>query len=127
MLAMNLVFLLHKAISMDIAYKLSSEEFRCQCNRLTCNSLIFSPRLKDSWNIVRAQFGKKLKVNSGHRCQAHNHEVGGVEDSAHTRGEAIDISFDEFNPMERNHLKMLLEANFDVVIMYPTFYHCHNN
>jgi len=123
----NIVFLLHKAINIELAYKLDSSEFRCQCTRMTCNQILFSPRLKDSWNLSRSQFGKALKVNSGHRCQSHNEEVGGVEDSKHTKGEAIDISHVEFEPLEKRHLKMILDNNFDVVIEYPTFYHCHNN
>lgn len=125
--ASNIIFLLHKAISIDLAYGLSSQEFKCHCNRMTCNQILFSPRLKDSWNVSRAQFGKPLQVNSGHRCQSHNEEVGGVAESKHTKGEAIDISHDEFNPMEKQRLKMILENNFDVVLEYPTFYHCHNN
>jgi hypothetical protein len=76
---------------------------------------------------VRAQFGKPLQVNSGHRCQEHNEEVGGVPDSRHTKGEAIDISHNEFEANDKSFLKLLLENNFDVVIEYPTFYHCHNN
>jgi len=123
----NVVFILHKVINIELAYNLQSEEFKCHCDRLTCNQVLFSPRLKDSWNLTRSQFGKPLKINSGHRCQAHNEEVGGVEDSAHTKGEALDISHIEFEPLEKRHLKVLLEKHFDIVIEYPTFYHCHNN
>lgn len=112
---------------MDLAYNLSTDEFRCQCDRITCNQILFSPRLKDSWNVSRSQFGKPLKVNSGHRCQGHNEEVGGVEDSKHTKGEAIDISHDEFNPSDKQFLKMILINNFDFVLEYETFFHCHNN
>lgn len=121
------VFLLHKAVDIDLAYKLKSGEFKCQCNRVTCNTILFSPRLKDSWNVSRAEFGKSLKVNSGHRCQLHNEEVGGVEDSQHTKGEAIDISHKELESNDRSFLRMILEKNFDVVLEYPTFFHCHNN
>lgn len=123
----NIIFLLHKAINIELAYCLDSSEFRCKCDRLICNQILFSPRLKDSWNLSRAQFNKPFKVNSGHRCQAHNEEVGGVEDSKHTKGEAVDISHVEFEPLEKRFLKDILEKNFDVVIEYPTFYHCHNN
>jgi zinc D-Ala-D-Ala carboxypeptidase len=122
----GLILILHKAIDMEIAYKLHASEFRCQCTRITCNKLLISPRLRTSWNKSRSQFGKPLKVNSGHRCDEHNAEVGGVEESMHTKGEAIDISHDEFQPHERYRLSKILEENFDVVIAYPTFFHCHN-
>jgi hypothetical protein len=53
--------------------------------------------------------------------------VGGVPDSRHVRGEAIDISHIEFDTLKKRELKKILAENFDVVIEYPTFYHCHNN
>lgn len=123
----SLYLLLHKAISVDIGFRLSSDEFKCKCNRVTCSILVMSPRLRDSWNISRAQFGKKLKINSGHRCGPHNEEVGGSLTSKHLSGDAIDISHKEFENIEKQRLRLILEKNFDTVIEYPTFYHCHNN
>lgn len=121
------IFMLHKSVNIELAHNLSSDEFQCQCNRPRCNTILFSPRLKDSWNVSRAEFGKRMTVNSGHRCQMHNEEVGGVDESRHVKGEAIDISHDEFEPMEKRYLLSILEKNFDTVIEYPTFYHCHNS
>lgn len=40
---------------------------------------------------IRAAVGKPLRVNSGYRTLAHNKAVGGVGDSAHTRGLAVDL------------------------------------
>lgn len=123
----NLVFLLHKAIDIELAYKLKSSEFKCKCDRHTCNNILFHPSLKDSWNLSRMHFGKPMKVNSGYRCESHNHDVGGKVGSKHTQGKAVDISSDEFNPLERQNLKMILEKHFDRVIEYPTFFHCQND
>ena len=41
-------------------------------------------RLRKIWSVP-------LIVNSGYRSQAHNVTVGGVKDSAHTRGLAADL------------------------------------
>ena len=41
-----------------------------------------------------AKFNKKLRVTSGARCYVHNQEVGGVSNSAHTRGLAFDVHYD---------------------------------
>lgn len=123
----SLYLLLHKVIDVNLGFKLSSKEFRCQCNRVTCSLVLMSPRLRDSWNISRSQFGKPLKINSGHRCGPHNEEVGGLINSKHLTGDAIDISHKEFENIEKQRLRLILENNFDVVIEYPTFYHCHNN
>jgi uncharacterized protein YcbK (DUF882 family) len=122
----NLTYIYHKSLQLDIAYRLNNKEFRCKCMRHTCHMTLIAPRLITSWNISRAQFGKKLSINSGFRCQAHNLEVQGVPDSKHTVGLAIDIDHSKFDDMEKHRLKLILENNFDVVIEYPTFYHCHN-
>lgn len=123
----NISYILHKAINIEIAYKLSSEEFKCKCTRKECHITLFNPRLKDSWNLSRSQFGRPLRINSGYRCQAHNADVGGAKESTHTLGQALDISHAEFKPLEKMHLLSILESNFDKVIEYPSFYHCHNN
>ena len=96
MMTGSLFILFHKIIDLELAFKLTSKEFKCQCTRTTCSIVVMSPALRDSWNISRAQFAKPLKVNSGHRCGPHNEEVGGIVNSKHLTGEAIDISHDEF-------------------------------
>lgn len=40
-----------------------------------------------------ALFGKDLKVTSGSRCYTRNKAVGGVPNSAHTRGLAFDVAY----------------------------------
>ena len=123
----SLYFLLHKVVDVDLGFKLSSKEFKCKCNRPTCNLTIMSPRLRESWNISRAQFGKPLKINSGFRCGPHNEASNGHPRSKHMTGDAIDISHKEFENIEKQRLRLILENNFDRVIEYPTFYHCQNN
>lgn len=41
--------------------------------------------------MVRLSFGKPIKVNSGFRSAKHNEEVGGVKNSMHLLGKAVDI------------------------------------
>lgn len=40
------------------------------------------------------KFNKKMYVTSGARCYKHNADVGGVANSAHTRGLAFDVHYD---------------------------------
>lgn len=40
------------------------------------------------------RFNKKMYVTSGARCVIHNKRVGGVANSAHIRGLAFDVHFD---------------------------------
>lgn len=41
---------------------------------------------------IRSALGKPMRINSGYRTFNHNKKVGGVPDSAHTRGLAADIA-----------------------------------
>lgn len=50
--------------------------------------------LSDKVSSLQASFGKKLTVTSGFRDPARNKRVGGASNSAHTRGNAVDVRFD---------------------------------
>ena len=71
-------------------------EFRCQCGGKFCNGFPVEPveetvRLADE---IRRRAGVPLKVNSGVRCTRHNADpnVGGVWNSLHLTGQAIDLA-----------------------------------
>jgi zinc D-Ala-D-Ala carboxypeptidase len=49
----------------------------------------FLIRLDDA----RERAGVPFRVTSGYRTREHNAKVGGVEDSAHTKGLAVDIAY----------------------------------
>ena len=70
------------------------EEFRCQCNGKYCNGFPVEPsekliRLADR---VRGEAGRPMVPTSTVRCRAHNKAVGGVENSRHLEGKAMDFS-----------------------------------
>ena len=70
------------------------EEFRCQCGGKYCNGFPAEPveetvRLADE---IRRRAGVPLNVNSGVRCKQHNSDVGGVWNSLHLTGQAIDLA-----------------------------------
>ena len=70
------------------------EEFRCKCGGRYCNGFPVEPdegmvRLADS---IREHVGKPLTVNSGIRCARWNAIQGGVANSNHTKGNAVDLS-----------------------------------
>lgn len=76
----------------DIKY-FTREEFRCQCGGKYCNGFPAEPaeetvRMADE---IRRRAGIPLNVNSGVRCKRHNAEVGGVSNSLHTTGQAVDL------------------------------------
>lgn len=77
----------------DIQY-FTRAEFKCQCGGKYCNGFPAEPaeetvRMADE---IRRRAGVALNVNSGVRCKRHNAEVGGVSNSLHTTGQAVDLS-----------------------------------
>lgn len=77
----------------DIQY-FDREEWRCQCGGKYCNGFPAEPaeetvRMADE---IRRRAGVPLRVNSGLRCKQHNAAVGGVANSLHTTGQAVDLS-----------------------------------
>lgn len=53
-------------------------------------------------DAIRLEYGKPLRITSGYRTLAHNKKVGGVRNSAHRRGRAVDIACP--SSRERFHL-----------------------
>ena len=68
------------------------KEFACKCGKY-CDGYPSEMRreaiaIADS---ARSHFGKPATVVSGLRCQTHNANVGGVANSQHMYGEAVDL------------------------------------
>ena len=79
----------------DIKY-FKPGEFRCKCGGLYCNG--YPAEMQESVvkiaDAARAHFGKPAHVISGLRCQKWNAHEGGVANSQHMYGEAIDLRID---------------------------------
>lgn len=64
------------------------DEFTCKCGCGLNNMNLKVVKIADE---VRKHFGKPAIVTSGSRCAKHNKEVGGVANSRHLQGKAIDM------------------------------------
>lgn len=62
-------------------------EFNCPC----CGKNIMKNGIKQIADEIREHFGRPAIITSGTRCEKHNREVGGVSNSYHLTGNAIDI------------------------------------
>ena len=113
-------------LNMTLAHELSHKEFKCRCARAHCVYTLVADSLTDSYDSLRTEFGKALTITSGFRCQGHNRDVGGLSNSSHTTGHAIDISLLNFNVHERDRLILVARKYFDYVQVYEKFIHCHN-
>ena len=76
----------------DIKY-FTRAEFRCKCGGKYCNGFPAEPQegMVRAIDNVREHFGKAFTPNSGVRCPTHNANVGGVSNSRHLYGKAVDF------------------------------------
>ena len=72
------------------------EEFACKCGGRYCNG--YPAEMQEAVvkiaDAARAHFGRPAHVISGLRCQQWNAHEGGVANSQHMYGEAIDLRID---------------------------------
>ena len=68
-------------------------EFVCNCGGKYCDGFPAEPvpLLVKTADKVRGYFGSACVISSGVRCQQHNANVGGVENSRHLTGKAMDF------------------------------------
>ena len=76
----------------DIKY-FKKSEFKCKCGGKYCNGYPAEPQEKliRVADRVREHFGKAATVTSGLRCTKHNANEGGVTNSRHLSGKAMDF------------------------------------
>jgi uncharacterized protein YcbK (DUF882 family) len=69
---------------------------------------------------VRKESGGPVNVNSGFRCKTHNKEIGGVDNSNHTKGTSADC---EPTACTIDELTKIARKYFNEVIKCGTFVH----
>jgi hypothetical protein len=69
------------------------KEFKCRCGNVYCNGYPAEPqeKLVKVADRVREHFNASATVSSGLRCKQHNANVGGVSNSRHLSGKAMDF------------------------------------
>ena len=72
------------------------EEFRCRCGGKYCNGFPAEPdkTLVELAEDLRAKAGKPAHASSGLRCVLWNERQGGVSNSRHLTGKALDFSIE---------------------------------
>lgn len=104
---------------MKLSENFDSSEFACKCG---CGEEIaMDGDLISKLQWIRTAFGKPIKINSGYRCPEHNAKIGGVPDSEHVLGEAVDISVT--TGADRYRLIELAMNRFDRIGIAGTFIH----
>lgn len=69
---------------------------------------------------IRERFAIPMIITSGYRCERLNKLVGGVDNSQHMKGEAVDFCFAGFSKKEMAaaFFEIAEEFNFDQMIYY---------
>lgn len=77
----------------DIKY-FTRDEFKCKCGGKHCKGFTAEPQEKliRVADKIRKNLGGVATVTSGVRCTRHNANVGGVSNSRHLSGKAMDFS-----------------------------------
>ena len=80
-------------------------EFTCHCG---CGYNTVDIRLVKILDDIRKYYGRAAIITSGVRCKKHNKEVGGVENSWHTRRKAADFYINGISSSELNRYCSIL-------------------
>ncbi len=96
----------------------TQKELACPC----CGASGVTAELKELLDWLRDKYGKPIVVKSAFRCKKHNEEVGGVPESAHLTGEAVDIGC-SFAGDRMKLMRLLHEAGVDRIGVAKTFIH----
>jgi len=86
-------------------------EYECPC----CHAVTLHPKLAACCQRLRDRIGQPITVLSAYRCTAHNVEVGGLPDSFHREGMAVDL---DCGPMPKRDLAVICLTIFPRVGLY---------
>lgn len=95
------------------------EEFTCKCG---CGFNNMDVHIMEMLDEARFMADIPFVVNCGCRCKEHNKKVGGVKDSSHLYGLAVDISAK--NDFQRfKIIGALYLVGFRRILLYDAFIH----
>lgn len=99
--------LLRHVYNCSLVKNFKPEEFRCPCGKCTG----YPDRMKqvelNHIQTIRDHYGKPMKITSGLRCKVENKRVGGVSNSGHLTGYAVDFYMDGVTDTVPNRNKAL--------------------
>ena len=84
--------------------------------------------IEREWNEFNSTDKIYFKINSGYRTPSRNSEVGGVLNSAHTKGYAVDIAWSGYSSAKKDKIKEVLErVGFNRFGIANSFIHTDND
>ena len=97
------------------------DEFKCKCGGKYCNG--YPVKLDENLLIflekIRSELGNKpIKINSAIRCRQHNKNVGGVFDSMHIKGKAVDFTSNSVDSLKESQVADKIVGGKGAVLRY---------
>ena len=106
----------------DLSDHFDSSEFACKCGcGYGTRQGDVSEDLIELLELMREGYGP-IRVNSGNRCSVYNASIGGVANSAHTIGQAADLSVSG-GKLRRFMLDLAVDYNARGIGVAKTFIH----
>ncbi len=96
----------------------NKREFNCRC----CGAISISANLVLKLDLARELAETPFIITSGYRCPKHNQQVGGVRNSAHVLGLAVDVAVPN-NVVRLNIIRGLIIAGFRRIGISKDFIH----
>ena len=107
--------LLHSNVALEKDFV--NEPPRHETAKVYFNIIVLVDNLLD---CIRERFNVPMIITSGYRCEKLNKLVGGVDNSQHMKGEAVDFCFAGFSKKEMAaaFFEIAEEFDFDQLIYY---------
>ena len=105
----------------DLSKHFNRKEFACKCGK--CTAIAVDKELLDVLEDIRTHFGKPLIITSSHRCEEHNRNVGGSDNSMHLTGKAADIQLLGVEPSKVQAYALINYPDQYGIGSYSTFTH----
>jgi uncharacterized protein YcbK (DUF882 family) len=102
----------------DFAKFFKRSELECKC----CGDAHMVPAFMMALDMLREESGFPFIVTSGYRCKKHNKQIGGVLDSTHTKGTAVDIKLPISTGAFHKFIRLATAFGFNIGI-YPASVH----
>ena len=99
--------LLRHVYNCSLVPNFEPQEFRCPCGRCTGYPTQMKQVELKHIQSIRDHYGKPMKITSGLRCSYENSRVGGVKNSGHLTGYAVDFYMEGVTDSVPNRNKAL--------------------
>lgn len=107
---------------MDYGKYFVEDEFKCPC----CDKVDMDQDFLNMLNSAREAADVPFAINSAFRCEKQNGKVGGLPNSAHKHGYAVDISCKDSSTRFKI-IKALISVGFERIGVSSDFIHCDNS